>query len=299
MRLVGIVVVATLSAALIAQGRTSSTPTARWPPCRRVSRRWRQSRRAAGAPAPRRPGKPAASTRDSGDGEPGERRRLPPPKLIVPPPGADNSGAAPPKFRANGEGPGLPPALDNPEAREQMRQFVLSTLDQQRQEQRDRMEQRRDDMMKERRDRQAKELGLSASETQKFKRDLHQRPDRPAGPAEQDRGRAAAGRCRSPGDERPCARRRSSRCRACSVPTGRRSWRRCSGARRQRLAGGRRSRRGWPRWGRSRWGRSRVEASSGAGRAAARARPHRLLRPERRRAPRERATIPGYTLQPA
>jgi hypothetical protein len=168
MRLVGIVVVATLSAALIAQGayivhtnRKVATLSERLEALAAEQESGGGARATAAWPSG------GSQRAGDGDGEPGERRRLPPPKLIVPPPSADNQ-AAPPRLHNSGEGAALPPALDNPEAREQLRNFVLSTLDQQRQEQRDRMDQRRDEMMKERRDRQAKELGLSASETQKF-----------------------------------------------------------------------------------------------------------------------------------
>jgi hypothetical protein len=62
----------------------------------------------------------------------------------------------------------LPPALDSPEARDQLRKFVLAQLDLERQEQRQRWEQQRTEREQQRRDRMAKDLGLSPSETEKF-----------------------------------------------------------------------------------------------------------------------------------
>ncbi len=97
-----------------------------------------------------------------GDEERGARR-LPPPRLVAAPQG----GSAAPPPRSDDPLP-LPPAIDSPQAREQLRQFVLAQLERERQEAQVRQEERRQQRETERRDRMAKELGLSPGETEKF-----------------------------------------------------------------------------------------------------------------------------------
>ena len=60
-----------------------------------------------------------------------------------------------------------------PQAREQLRQFVLAQLERERQEAQVRQDERRQQRESERRDRMAKELGLSPSETEKFNQILN------------------------------------------------------------------------------------------------------------------------------
>ena len=101
---------------------------------------------------------------DEADGdEERAARRLPPPRLVAAPQG----GSAAPPPRSDDPLP-LPPAIDSPQAREQLRQFVLAQLERERQEAQVRQEERRQQRETERRDRMAKELGLSPGETEKF-----------------------------------------------------------------------------------------------------------------------------------
>jgi hypothetical protein len=106
----------------------------------------------------------------SNDGAPELRRagRVPPPRLVKAP--TPLSAPAP----ASDNPLPLPPALDNPEAREQLRKFVLAQLDLERQEQRQRFEQQREEREQQRRDRMAKDLGLSPAETEKFNQIMSQ-----------------------------------------------------------------------------------------------------------------------------
>ena len=94
-------------------------------------------------------------------------RRLPPPRLI---PSAQGSAAPPP--RSDDPLP-LPPGFDSPQAREQLRQFVLAQLERERQEAQVRQDERRQQRETERRDRMAKELGLSQPEAEKFNKILN------------------------------------------------------------------------------------------------------------------------------
>jgi hypothetical protein len=108
------------------------------------------------------------------DGEPlpaaAERRRspspsaggAPSPRLPLP-----RFSPPPPTFASSGGTPGavpLPPALDNPEARDQLRQFVAAELQRERDEQRDRMRQRWEEDQQRRMDSVVKALGLNPDE---------------------------------------------------------------------------------------------------------------------------------------
>jgi hypothetical protein len=161
MRLVGMIVAAVLGLAVIAEGayiiRTRSQLQA-------VSERLSslQAERDEGtAPPPRAWHEPErVSGEDLGSG-PEAPRRLPPPRLqVTAAPGA-------PPSRSDDPLP-LPSAIDGPQAREQLRAFVVATLERERQENRVRQEQRQQEREQERRDRMAKDLGLSPSETEKF-----------------------------------------------------------------------------------------------------------------------------------
>lgn len=101
----------------------------------------------------------------------------PVPRFVTEPQAAGEPTAAP----ASNDPLPLPPGLSSPEAREQLRQFVLASLDQDRQENRARAEERREQDMKARREKAAKDLGLSPAETEAFAR-IH---------AESDAARAA------------------------------------------------------------------------------------------------------------
>jgi hypothetical protein len=62
----------------------------------------------------------------------------------------------------------LPAAITSPEAREQLRQFIVAQVERERQEARARDDQRREQRTQERREQLAKQLGLSPAETEKF-----------------------------------------------------------------------------------------------------------------------------------
>ena len=88
--------------------------------------------------------------------------RLPPPRLINAP-----ALTAPTPSGADNPLP-LPPTLDSPEARDQLRKFVLAQLELERQEQRQRWDQQRTERDQQRRERMAQDLKLSSGETEKF-----------------------------------------------------------------------------------------------------------------------------------
>ncbi len=102
---------------------------------------------------------------DEATPEPRRGGRMPPPRLVNAP--ALSAPAPSPPSGTDNPLP-LPPALDNPDAREQLRKFVLAQLDYERQEQRQRWEQQRTEREQQRRERMAKDLALSPSETEKF-----------------------------------------------------------------------------------------------------------------------------------
>jgi hypothetical protein len=171
MRLIGIVVGAVLGLSVVAEGayiiRTRSQLA-------EVSRKLEaltgERDSAGGNPGREMGGERAApgGALDDGDedGEP-RTRRLPPPRLVTSPEGS----AAPPP-RSDDPLP-LPPAIDSPQSREQLRQFVLAQLERERQEARVRQDERRQQRETERRDRMAKDLGLSQGETEKFNQILN------------------------------------------------------------------------------------------------------------------------------
>jgi hypothetical protein len=103
---------------------------------------------------------------DAEEGSPASRRvarSLPPPRLVAPPAPA----AAQPATTSDDPLP-LPPAVDTPEGREQLRRFVVAQMEQERAEGRIRAEQRFTEREQARRDRLVKELGLSPAEGEKF-----------------------------------------------------------------------------------------------------------------------------------
>jgi hypothetical protein len=100
------------------------------------------------------------------EGQPGDdngprpsARTLPPPKLVVPSPRPAAASADPLP---------MPAGLDAPEAREQLRQFILAQLERERQEAQQRVDQRREDRDRQRNEQMAKTLGLAPAETEKM-----------------------------------------------------------------------------------------------------------------------------------
>jgi len=81
--------------------------------------------------------------------------------------GAPAPAPAPHPSADNGDPLPLPPAVSSPEAREQLRQFVASTMEQQRDQAREQWTARREDAEKQFRDKVIKELGLNEQEGQK------------------------------------------------------------------------------------------------------------------------------------
>ena len=101
----------------------------------------------------------------------------------------------------------LPPAIDTPEAREQLRRFVLAQLEQERQEGRQRQEQMRNEREQQRRERMAKDLGLSRPGDRKVQPDHDPDPVRPGRPCATGSSRDRL-RARTSGTSlRPCATR--------------------------------------------------------------------------------------------
>jgi hypothetical protein len=99
-------------------------------------------------------------TEGPADEEPAARpAALPPPRFV---PGAQPTATAP------GAPVPLPPALDNPQAREQLRAFVAAELQRERDERVDRERQRRDDEQQRRLDGMVKALGLNPDQGRKF-----------------------------------------------------------------------------------------------------------------------------------
>lgn len=92
----------------------------------------------------------------------GTTARLPPPRFNTPPPSAA-PGSAP-----VAGAPTLPPALDNPEAREQLRQFVAAELQHQREDWRQQQQQQREEDQRRRLEGAIKTLGLSDSDGKKL-----------------------------------------------------------------------------------------------------------------------------------
>jgi hypothetical protein len=98
-----------------------------------------------------------------GDRPTGGPARLPPPRFTT---------AAAQAYTAPAAGtpgaPALPPALDTPEAREQLRQFVAAELAHEREDWRQRQQQARDEEAQRRLEAAIKTLGLNGSEAQKL-----------------------------------------------------------------------------------------------------------------------------------
>jgi hypothetical protein len=170
MRLIAIVVGAALGLAVVAEGayivRTRSQLAAVTQKLDALT----SERETALAGVGRGYGSEAGQGREGGldDGDEDRVvRRLPPPRLL-----ATGQGSAAPSPRSDDPLP-LPPAIDSPQAREQLRQFVLAQLQRERQEAQVRQDERRQQRESERRDRMAKELGLSHSETEKFNQILN------------------------------------------------------------------------------------------------------------------------------
>jgi hypothetical protein len=172
MRLIGLIVSASLAVAVVAEG-AYIVHTRRQ--VARLADRLDAIGSEAGDLLSVSDTRPLARSLDSD--ETPERRRgvggrtLPPPRLLTPPPGF---GAPPPTSAASDNPLPLPPAIDTPEARDQLRRFVLAQLEQERQEGRQRQEQMRNEREQQRRERMAKELGLSAPETEKFNQIMSQ-----------------------------------------------------------------------------------------------------------------------------
>ena len=89
--------------------------------------------------------------------------RLPPPRFSPPSGSSDVPPSSPP-----GAGPALPPALDNPEAREQLRGFIASELAHEREEQRERVRLERDQEQQKRMNDMVKALGLNEADGKKL-----------------------------------------------------------------------------------------------------------------------------------
>jgi hypothetical protein len=89
--------------------------------------------------------------------------RLPPPRFNTPPATTPTSSAPPPAGA-----PVLPPALDTPEAREQLRQFVAAELQHQRDDWRQQQQQQREDDQRRRLETAVKTLGLNEADGKKL-----------------------------------------------------------------------------------------------------------------------------------
>jgi hypothetical protein len=169
MRLIAIVVGAALGLAVVAEGayivRTRSQLAAVTEKLEALSSERETAMTGMGRGFGSEGGQLREGGMDDGDDD-RAARRLPPPRLVPAPQGS----AAPPP-RSDDPLP-LPPAIDSPQAREQLRQFVLAQLERERQEAQVRQDERRQQRETERRDRMAKELGLSQGETEKFNKIL-------------------------------------------------------------------------------------------------------------------------------
>jgi hypothetical protein len=98
------------------------------------------------------------------DGDDGPGRGAPSPHRVPPP--RFVGGAAPPA--ASDDPLPLPAALDSPESREQLRQFVAAQMERQREEERLRREEEREQAVTQARERVARELGLNADESRRM-----------------------------------------------------------------------------------------------------------------------------------
>jgi hypothetical protein len=87
--------------------------------------------------------------------------RLPPPRFSPP---SGNADSPPPSTG----GPALPPALDNAEAREQLRGFIAAELQRERDDQREKVRLQRDQEMQKRMEDAVKALGLNDADGKRF-----------------------------------------------------------------------------------------------------------------------------------
>jgi DNA-binding transcriptional regulator YdaS (Cro superfamily) len=164
MRLVGMIITAALGIAVIAEGayivRTRSQLANLSERLENLSNieHLDDGRRAAPPSLGRGYGDFEADRDLGAEGETAPRGRALP--RFVPAP-----AAAPPQ---NDDPLPLPAAITSPEAREQLRKFIVAQLERERQEARARDDERRDQRTREQRERMAKELGLSQAETEKF-----------------------------------------------------------------------------------------------------------------------------------
>jgi hypothetical protein len=160
MRLIGMIVSAALGIAVIAEGayiiRTRNQLATLSERLESLGSAADEGRRSGGSAGR------ALVEGDSDDPAPGLEARAPKslPRFVP--------SATHPASEANDDPLPLPNAITSPEAREQLRQFILAQLERERQEARARDDQRREQRTQERRDRLAKDLGLSPSETEKF-----------------------------------------------------------------------------------------------------------------------------------
>jgi ribosomal protein L19E len=162
MRLIGMIVGAALGIAVIAEGayivRTRSQLATLSERLEGLSSGADEGRHGGFIAASRSAGDPD----NEGDEPVAEPRAARPLPRFVPTP-------AHPVAEPNNDDPlPLPAAITSPEAREQLRQFIVAQLERERQEARARDDQRREQRTQERREQLAKQLGLSPAETEKF-----------------------------------------------------------------------------------------------------------------------------------
>jgi hypothetical protein len=112
-------------------------------------------------PAARDPQRPWVGQRPTSNG--GTAARLPPPRFNAPP--SFTVGASAPLPAG---APALPPGLDTPEAREQLKQFVAAELQHQRDDWRQQQQQQREEDQRRRLDSAIKALALSDSDGKKL-----------------------------------------------------------------------------------------------------------------------------------
>jgi ribosomal protein L19E len=162
MRLIGMIVGAALGIAVIAEGayivRTRSQLATLSERLESLSSGADEGRHSGFVAASRSMGDPD----NEGDEPVVEPRPARPLPRFVPTP------AHPAVPESNDDPLPLPAAITSPEAREQLRQFIVAQLERERQEARARDDQRREQRTQERREQLAKQLGLSPAETEKF-----------------------------------------------------------------------------------------------------------------------------------
>lgn len=163
MRIIGVLTVGGLAAAVVAEGAYIVSTN------RKVEKLTRDLERLSVEGAT-----PAAASRarfdDDGDDEAPSagRRSLPPPRFVLPAAGVTAVAAA---AASSGSGAGhlpLPAALDTPEARQQLRAYVAAAIEQERAAERDRRRSEREDFERRRLEETAQRLGLDGSQTDRF-----------------------------------------------------------------------------------------------------------------------------------